>query len=75
MKYQIGNIPLLKKILWADCLLGGGTAGAGHAGLPGGEAYSTAPLSIQKRNEVLFFLQIAGSEFAAACDTPAVSLM
>lgn len=26
MKYQIGNIPLLKKILWADCLLGGGTA-------------------------------------------------
>lgn len=26
MKHQIRNIPLLKKILWADVLLGGGTA-------------------------------------------------
>lgn len=26
MKYQTRNILLLKKILWADCLLGGGTA-------------------------------------------------
>lgn len=29
MKYQIRNIPLLKKVLWADSLLGGGTAVAG----------------------------------------------
>lgn len=26
MKYQIKNIPFLKRVLWADCLLGGGTA-------------------------------------------------
>src|SRR5687767_2934198 len=26
MKYQIRNIPLLKNVLWADSLLGGGTA-------------------------------------------------
>lgn len=29
MKHQLRNIPLLKKILWADCVLGGGTALAG----------------------------------------------
>jgi hypothetical protein len=29
MKYQITNIPLLKKVLWADALLGGATAIAG----------------------------------------------
>ncbi|RPD39560.1 hypothetical protein [Chitinophaga barathri] len=26
MKYQLRNIPLLKKLLWADFILGGGTA-------------------------------------------------
>lgn len=26
MNYQIRNIPLLKKILWADCIIGIGTA-------------------------------------------------
>lgn len=26
MNYQIRNLPVLKRILWADCLLGGGTA-------------------------------------------------
>lgn len=29
MNYQIRDLPLLKKILWADCLLGGSTALAG----------------------------------------------
>lgn len=29
MKYQIKNIPLLKKVLWADTIAGGGTAVAG----------------------------------------------
>lgn len=26
MKYQINNIPLLRKVLWADAIVGGGTA-------------------------------------------------
>lgn len=29
MKYQISNIPFLKKVLWADTIAGGGTAVAG----------------------------------------------
>jgi hypothetical protein len=29
LKYQISNIPLLKRVLWADSLLGGGTAVVG----------------------------------------------
>ena len=29
MNYQIRNLPMLKRILWADCLLGGVTAVAG----------------------------------------------
>ena len=29
MKYQIKNIPLLRKVLWADTIAGGGTAVAG----------------------------------------------
>ncbi|MCW3465016.1 hypothetical protein [Chitinophaga nivalis] len=34
MKYQLRNIPLLKKILLADFLLGGGTAVIGLCGYP-----------------------------------------
>lgn len=32
MSYEIRNVPLLKKILWADCLLGGSTALIGLLG-------------------------------------------